>query len=250
MIITEEEIRTDSPLMIVPFPPLCFDLPSRKPPDGNPLRRHAAELRRKLELLQARGEPILPSNGVGNVVAVAQRTHGANLGVRPSRDGEPALEAVVQLLVGGGHGVLMAAVVLRDALAGEAGHGEAGRGLGDAEVALEDGLCLLDGLFLGRDADRRAVLLVAVVVVAAHEDEELRAGGFVSLSDANVGVEEDAQGALGVLLGGHGEGDEVAEAGGLEVCLGIPDVDGHDGDCARRAEAGDVIGDAGEVLGG
>lgn len=125
----------------------------------------------------------------------------------------------------------MTAVVLRDALAGEAGHGEARRGLGDAEVALEDGLCLLDGLFLGGHPDGRAMLFLAVIVVAAHEDEELRAGGLVRTFDADVGVEEDAQGALGVLLLGHGEGNEVAEAWGLEVCLGIPDVDGHDGDC-------------------
>lgn len=250
MAIPEEEIRTDDPLLIVhTFPTLVY-LPSRKPPDGNPLRRHAAELRRELQLLQARSEPILLSNGIGNIVAVAQRAHCANLRVRPSRDGEPALEAVVQLLVCGGHGVLMTAVVLRDALASEPGHGEAGRGLGDAEVALEDGLCLLDGLFLGGHADGRAMFLLAVVVVAAHEDEELRAGGLVGAPDANVGVEEDAQGALGILLLGHGEGDEVAEAWGLEVCLGIPDVDGHDGDCVRGAEAGDVVGDAGEVLGG
>jgi hypothetical protein len=41
-------------------------------------------------------------------------------------------------------------------------------------------------------------------------------------------VEDDAQGALGVVFKGRGERDQVAEARRVHVCLCEVEVDGHD----------------------
>ena len=201
-----------------------------EPPHGNLRDGHANKRLRKLEMLQTGGEPALTvGHGLlGDVVAGAKGAHRANLGVRAASHGEPAGEGVAQLVVCLHHAVVVADVVLGDALPGEAGQGVAGRVGGDAEMALEKRLGLLDGVGLGRRRGAR------VVVVAAHEDEQLGAGRLVrARGRGDVGVVEDAQRPLRVVLAADGAGDEVPEPGGLEVLLRIPHVDRHDGDGVR-----------------
>ena len=141
---------------------------------------------------------------------------------------------ILEFLVRGEHALVVADVVLRDAVLGELGDGVAGGVARDAELALKKGLGLADGfLFGGRG--------LVVVVVAAHEDEELGSFGLLGAFDLDVGVEKYSEGVFRVVLGGDGARDEVAEAWRFEVFVGVPNVDGHDAD--RRA-----VGEGGKFL--
>lgn len=109
-------------------------------------------------------------------------------------------------------------------------------GVFDTKVSLDDGASHVETLGLVREA------LEAVPPVSAHHDGEFGArGGVLTLDGA--AVEDDAQGALGVLLKGNRLRDEIAKAvDGEEVGVVVVEVDGHDGDKGREvgvAEGGD-----------
>lgn len=63
----------------------------------------------------------------------------------------------------------------------------------------------------------------------------------------SVGVEDDAEGTLGVLLVSDGAGNEVAETlFREEVRVGVEEINYHDGDGGGLAEGGEgVVGDQG-----
>lgn len=176
-----------------------------------------------------------------DVVPRPQRRRDTDAPKRPTDGGEPAPVVVPELPVRAVHALLVADVVLRDAVLAERGDGVAGRVAGDAEMALQQRLGLCDGFVRGGGR-------AALVVVAAHEDEELGALGLVGPADVAVRVEEDAEGLFRVVLLGDAAGDEVPEARGLEVFVGVPDVYRHDVDGGPLGEGGEVVCDVGEGL--
>src|SRR5690349_14638640 len=123
---------------------------------------------------------------------------------------------VLELLMSSKHPLVMSDVVLRDAVLCKSGNSVARCVARDTEVALKECLGLLDGFFLGGRG-------LAVVVVTTHENEELGPFGLLRAANLDVGVEENSESALGVVLLGYRAGDEVAETRGLEVFVGIPD---------------------------
>lgn len=117
---------------------------------------------------------------------------------------------------------LVADRVLRDALLVQAGASEGGL-VADLQVAAHDGLGHLNALVCVGVAGK------VVPPVAAEHDGDFGAGSRV-LAGEGVRVEDDAEGALGVLREGDGARDEVAEAvDGEDVGVGEVEVDDHDG---------------------
>jgi hypothetical protein len=119
----------------------------------------------------------------------------------------------------------VANVVLRDALSSKIGCGISWNTARDAEMTLEQIASLGNGLFLSRGGDIRTI-----VVVAAHEDEELGTSRLILGASLNVRIKEDTESVLRVKLRGHGVGDKITETRRLKIFLREPDVDSHDRD--------------------
>jgi hypothetical protein len=201
------------------------------------------------ERLEAVVEEVTAGDAVGDVISGASGTKETRVAVGAANGGKAVVEAELELGRGGGHAAVVADVVLGQALGGEAGHGVAGQVARDAQLALEQGLGLLDGFFLRGDGRARLV-----VVVAAEEDEELGAGLRTRLgvgADANLAVDEDAQRALRVALTRRRRRNEVAQARRGDAVEGVPQVDRHDTDALAVLQGGQLVSrDACEVLRG
>ncbi|KAI6754290.1 hypothetical protein HG530_012804 [Fusarium avenaceum] len=161
----------------------------------------------------------------GGIVTSTQTSNRANTRVRATGNSETPTKTFSQLGVCVAQAILVADVVLRNTLLGEIGCGVRWSIARDAEMSLKEVTGLDNGLFFSRRGD-----IGTIIVVTAHENEELGACGFILGACADVGIEEDAEGMLWVELRGHGVGDKIAETRRLEVLLREPDVDCHDRD--------------------
>ena len=72
-----------------------------------------------------------------------------------------------------------------------------------SEMSRYEVFCLLDGFGFGS----RRLDFARVVVVAAHEDEELGSERLICTADGEAVVEHDAENAVGVVLERNGAGD-------------------------------------------
>lgn len=135
--------------------------------------------------------------------------------------------------------------ILWDAISVQA-DADSARGLGDAQVAFYSSL-----------GHARAFVLIwicrlVVPPVAAEHDGEFGTwsaggGGILACGWGGFGVEDDTEGALGVLRQGDGAGEEITEAvDGKEIGGWVEEVYDHDGDGGGKFEGGNV-GELGKV---